>query len=503
MTKKNKIYINNYKNNKIGGGDFVYDLDTNDSVTNKYLTYRNSLINYDDYININKYYENIDTYTLDNEDIIKDYTTDSYGNIIENPPIKTYRQILLDLMHAIPNIVIYSTRIKDRYEIEYTKNELEYTKTENKLNIFENSPIFNIKGKPNEHITLNVVNDYFDNYNKTIIDVSNNIMKFVLKHLNDNEYNQLLNTTVEDQFIKRVIDKNDDFNRQKNVLKFLTFNFSYNNNKYIGLTPSLIKFFNIYSRRFIYTTYKNLHISYFKTSIRKPINNSDKIASTDKNKIEIEIDLIDNTIKDLYKQLDKNEDDKSKNINIYIEILNEMRVDIKKELEKHLRVLLEVKQKIPEVKETIISDESIEIKEEVGEVENKSSLDTAIVEVSNNTKININDDFITTKKPNINAIVKKLRISIYDKYEEESKQFFSKRLYNEYPKKKKLLDLLKLKYEHFIEMSNMKTIEHMINKQDRHKIKKIIAEIVDIELNFGKNSNLYTFVNVLTDFLKY
>lgn len=70
---------------------------------------------------------------------------------------------------------------------------------------------------------------------------------------------------------------------------------------------------------------------------------------------------------------------------------------------------------------------------------------------------------------------------------------------NEYPDQVKIVERLKRKYNNFMKVTQNQSFN--LKKKDKTKIKKMIAEIINLEINIFKGSNQYTFVNALKHFL--
>ena len=69
---------------------------------------------------------------------------------------------------------------------------------------------------------------------------------------------------------------------------------------------------------------------------------------------------------------------------------------------------------------------------------------------------------------------------------------------NEHPDQIKIIERLKRKYNDFIKLMANQSIN--LVKKDRTKIKKMIAEIINLEINMFKGSNQYTFIYALKQF---
>ena len=69
---------------------------------------------------------------------------------------------------------------------------------------------------------------------------------------------------------------------------------------------------------------------------------------------------------------------------------------------------------------------------------------------------------------------------------------------NEHPNQIKIIERLKRKYNDFMKVTTNDSIN--LSKKDRTKIKKMIAEIINLEINMFKGSNKYTFVHAIKQF---
>ena len=69
---------------------------------------------------------------------------------------------------------------------------------------------------------------------------------------------------------------------------------------------------------------------------------------------------------------------------------------------------------------------------------------------------------------------------------------------NEHPNQIKIIERLKRKYNDFMKVTTNNSIN--LSKKDRTKIKKMIAEIINLEINMFKGSNKYTFVHAIKQF---
>jgi hypothetical protein len=115
--------------------------------------------------------------------------------------------------------------------------------------------------------------------------------------------------------------------------------------------------------------------------------------------------------------------------------------------------------------------------------------------LNNYTPINNKDLQITNNKKSFENIYTHLK----ENFEYDPDNIFKDIEKNEYPDQIKIIETLNNRYNNFMKLTSNQFIN--LTKKDKKKIKIIIADIVNLELNLFKGSKQYTFINALKTFL--
>jgi hypothetical protein len=114
-----------------------------------------------------------------------------------------------------------------------------------------------------------------------------------------------------------------------------------------------------------------------------------------------------------------------------------------------------------------------------------------------NPEQSINSDLV---KPNKSKqTFETLYVHLKDRLPNDLSDIFSNVELNEHPNQKEILELLKKRYSEFSSLTSNSYLN--LSKKDIKNIKKIIAQIVSLEINLFKETDQYTFVKAFKDFM--
>ena len=105
----------------------------------------------------------------------------------------------------------------------------------------------------------------------------------------------------------------------------------------------------------------------------------------------------------------------------------------------------------------------------------------------------------TEVKSNKSTNFESVYLHLKDRLPEDLSDIFTNVELNEHPDQKEILKILNKKYSDFSRLTTNSYLN--LSKKDINKIKRIIAQIVNLEINLFKESDNYTFVKAFKDFI--